>query len=226
MEREVLLMALYGMADNNVNIPASRDGAMYNVFANGSDFVIAGIGSELEVTYTNSSFLITLGSGEGVVGGRHVTEITENGANSTLQLDANETGYVVVRMDLTQPAGSETYLYATPIIVQQDINDTGTVRDLPLYQYTTDGSGVSSMIDLRSIKSSAMPDIITATLTAGATSITISHPSIDTDSILAFYTSIYGVNPLTVSVSSGSVTLTFDAQSGNMVVGVRVEGEY
>lgn len=217
---------LYGMADNNVNIPAQRDGAMYNVFANGSDFVIGGIGDELEVTYSGSSFLITLGTGEGVVGGRHVTEITEGGGNTTLQLDANESGYIVIRFDLTQPAGSETYLYATPVLVQQDINDTGTVRDLPLYSYTTDGSGVSSVTDLRNIKTSAMPDIITATLTAGSTSITISHSSIDTDSILAFYTSIYGVNPLSVSVSSGSVTLTFDAQSSNMVVGVRVEGAY
>lgn len=65
--------------------------------------------------------------------------------------------------------------------------------------------------------------IITGTLTAGQTSITISSDYITADSVLDFYTSIYGVNPLTVSVVAGSVTLTFNAQATDMTVGVKIE---
>lgn len=67
-------------------------------------------------------------------------------------------------------------------------------------------------------------EIIRKTLAAGATSITISDSRITTDSALSFYTSIYGVNPKTVSVSNGSVKLTFKAQTAAMEVGVRVDG--
>lgn len=66
--------------------------------------------------------------------------------------------------------------------------------------------------------------IITSTLAAGETSITISEQQITTNSALSFYTSIYGVNPKDVSVVDGSVTLTFDAQSAAMTVGVRIDG--
>ena len=226
MESEVLLMALYGMADNNVNIPANRDGAMYNTFAGGNDYIFDGIGDEFEIVSSGSSFLITLGTGEGIVGGRHITEVTENGTNSMIQLDANDTGYVVLRMDLTQPAGSEAYLYATPTIVKQDLNNGGTTRDLVLYAYVTDGSGVTSFVDMRQIQSSAGSPLITGTLTAGSTSIILSDASIQSNSALDFYTDTWGVSPTAVSVSTGSVTLTFDAQASNMVVGVIVKGEY
>lgn len=64
--------------------------------------------------------------------------------------------------------------------------------------------------------------IITGTLTAGQTSITLDSDYITTDSVLDFYTSIYGVNPLTVSVVAGHVTLTFNAQASNMDVGVKI----
>lgn len=64
--------------------------------------------------------------------------------------------------------------------------------------------------------------IITGTLVAGQTSITILSDYITTDSVLDFYTSIYGVNPLSVSVVAGSATLTFNAQASNMDVGIKI----
>ena len=42
--------------------------------------------------------------------------------------------------------------------------------------------------------------------------------------MFSFYTSIWGVNPTGVSVATGSVTLTFDAQESDMEVGVRIDG--
>ena len=64
--------------------------------------------------------------------------------------------------------------------------------------------------------------IITGTLIAGQTSITILSDYITSNSVLDFYTSIYGVNPLSVSVVAGEVTLTFNAQATNMDVGVKI----
>ena len=140
---------LYAMADNNVVIPAERDGALYNFLMGGQDYVFANIGDAFEITPSSTSFLITLGTGEGVVSGRHITEETVNGANSMIQLDANSSGYVVIRVDLTRPVGTEAFLYATPVLSAQDLNNNGTVHDLPLYQYTTNASGVSSFTDVR-----------------------------------------------------------------------------
>lgn len=68
--------------------------------------------------------------------------------------------------------------------------------------------------------------ITTATLLAGSTAIIINDARITSNSILSFFTSIYGVNPETVTVTLGSVTLTFEAQSEDMEVGVRVDGSY
>lgn len=66
--------------------------------------------------------------------------------------------------------------------------------------------------------------IYTGTLGAGETSITIAGDTITTDSVLSFFTSIYGVNPATVTVTNGSVTMTFSTQSVDMKVGVSIDG--
>ena len=60
------------------------------------------------------------------------------------------------------------------------------------------------------------------TLLAGSTTITLTDNAITTNSKFDFYTSIYGVSPTAVTVSNGSITLTFDAQETNMSVEVRV----
>jgi len=145
-------MALYGMADNNIQIPASRDGAMYNVFAGNSDFVIKDIGDEFEITYSATSLSITLGTGEGILCGRHVTEVTESATNTSIQLDANSTGYVVIRMDLTRPAGSETFLTAVSTPRRDDLNNGGTIADLVLYEYVTAATGIARFTDVRIIQ--------------------------------------------------------------------------
>lgn len=63
---------------------------------------------------------------------------------------------------------------------------------------------------------------VTGTLTAGNTSVTLSDASITTSSTIDVYTDTFGVNPTAVSVSTGSVTLTFPAQASNVGVKVRV----
>lgn len=63
---------------------------------------------------------------------------------------------------------------------------------------------------------------ITGTLTAGSTSITLSSNHINTSSTVDFYTDTFGVNPTNVTISNGSITLTFEAQQSNLGVKVRV----
>lgn len=81
---------------------------------------------------------------------------------------------------------------------------------------TTLGSSVSTL------QSNAT--ITKGTLAVGSTSIVLSNSKITTNSILSIYTSVWGVNPKTVTVASGNVTLTFDTQTVAVEVGVRVDG--
>lgn len=61
-------------------------------------------------------------------------------------------------------------------------------------------------------------------LTAGSTSvqITFTEQTIGATTLIDVYTSIYGVNPLTVSTTANAVVLTFDAQASDMNVVVIV----
>lgn len=64
---------------------------------------------------------------------------------------------------------------------------------------------------------------VTGTLTAGSTSITLSNVAILTTSTIDIYTDVWGVNPTSVSLITGSITLTFDAQANDLAVKVVVK---
>lgn len=64
--------------------------------------------------------------------------------------------------------------------------------------------------------------ILTGTLTAGSTSITISDSSITANSLIEVYNDA-GVGWESITASSGSVTITFEAQSADMSVEVIVK---
>jgi hypothetical protein len=133
----------------DVNISAIRDRAMFNTFAGDLSYVIEDIGDELEVTYSNNSFVVTLGTGEAVIcGGSMVSE----GVASAVTLGTNESGYIVIEVDLSQTGANICQFKNVASLVQNDINDGSSVLyDFPLYAYTTDGNGVSSMTDMRVI---------------------------------------------------------------------------
>ena len=75
-------------------------------------------------------------------------------------------------------------------------------------------------VDIGSGGGSSWTDV-TGTLTSGSTSITLSNASITTNSTINVYTSD-GTDWNSISVSTGSVTITFDAQSSDLPVKVRV----
>ena len=63
---------------------------------------------------------------------------------------------------------------------------------------------------------------VTGTLLAGQTSITLSNAAITTSSTIDYYTDTFGVNPTNVTVSTGQIVLTFEAQESDLGVKVRV----
>lgn len=79
------------------------------------------------------------------------------------------------------------------------------------------GTGIDITNNVISIK-----DPFTATLTAGSTNVTINNAAITANSFVLPVASVWGVTPTSVTVSNGSVTMTFAAQASNMTVGVMV----
>lgn len=79
---------------------------------------------------------------------------------------------------------------------------------------------VDDVVDICNEVIASKEKVLTGTLTAGSTSITLSDAAITTDSMFDFYTDDYTVKPQAVSVSTGSITLTFAAQLNN--IGVKV----
>ena len=62
---------------------------------------------------------------------------------------------------------------------------------------------------------------LTGTLTTGSTSITFTNVAITTSSTIDVYTD-GNIDYNSITVTTGSVTITFDAQSTNMGVKVRI----
>lgn len=63
---------------------------------------------------------------------------------------------------------------------------------------------------------------ITGTLSAGQTSLTLQNAAITESSTIDYYTDIFGVSPTNVVVTNGQIVLTFEAQSSDLGVKVRV----
>lgn len=68
------------------------------------------------------------------------------------------------------------------------------------------------------------PTELTATLSAGATSVTFTNAAITNTAKIDAYTDTFGVNPTNQSVSGTTLTLTFKAQAAAVSVKVLVRG--
>ena len=168
-------------------------------------------------------------TGKTIEGGRLYANIMPNSAEVSVG-------------DKTTPSGSQvvhTYTSLQPSEIDVIRNYTDTqgnaytksltidATDIVLYGdgaigNTWDGTNTSLKAAIASAGGGGGYTDVTGTLTAGNTSITLSDSSITTSSTLDYYTDTFGVNPTNVSVSTGSVTLTFEAQQSNLGVKVRV----
>ena len=124
--------------------------------------------------------------------------------------------FIVSTLENFSISVAKYFLKKNDVVANLTTAETGKALDASM------GKDLKTEID--ELKTKLNTEIITGTLSAGETTLTISDPSITTDSILSFYTSIYGVNPLSVNVSNESVTLGFKAREEDMIVGVSVDG--
>lgn len=194
-------MALKAMADNDNAIPVRYDAILYSQLSNNNDYFFKGIDDEMAVTYGSATLKVSLGKGGCVIGGRHV--FNDGLSDNTIQLNANDSGYLAIRYDLTQSVGNEASFVAISYIQKGDINNNGTIRDLVLASYVTNDNGVSSFTDLRSYGS--FNSIFTCTLTTSWTQ----------DSTNGYYTQNVSVGGITTD-DYPSVDIVPSGTSSNM----------
>ena len=118
-----------------------------------------------------------------------------------------------------------------PTATSQLVNDSGFVTSsaLSTVAFSGDYDDLTDKPTIPTATSDLINDSgfisytdVTGTLTAGNTSVTLSDAAILTTSTLDIYTDQYGLNPDTVTVSAGSVVLTFEAQASDVSIKVRV----
>ena len=84
------------------------------------------------------------------------------------------------------------------------------------------GGHVSMGVEVGQIKTHIRGKELSATLTAGSTTLTFNDNDITTGSTLDFYVSEFGVQPVDAVVTTHQLVLTFLAQASDISVKVRV----
>ena len=134
---------------SDYDIPSKYDGGVY---ATGiGDCVCAGIGDEFTIGYSADSLNVTFNAGsQAVIGGSFFRVVSLE----AVTLSANSTIYLCANIDLSKPNGSRaSFVQRTASNMKSDnINGSGTSRDLLLYVITTSANGVISVSDKRVIK--------------------------------------------------------------------------
>lgn len=143
-------MAIQTLHDTGTDydIPSKYDGGVYQLLP---DCVLQGIGDEFTLNYQLDSLNVSFSAGsEAVIGGaffkvKNLEAIT---------LTANATIYLCANIDLSRPNGQTgQFVQRTASNMRSDnINGTGTSRDLLLYIITTSSSGVVSVTNKRVIR--------------------------------------------------------------------------
>ena len=96
------------------------------------------------------------------------------------------------------------------------------LSSIPARAIKYEGSSGLSATDVNSAIDEVYGKWLTATLTTGSTTVTISDASITTTSTIDIYVSEFGIQPTNAVVATGSITLTFLAQASDITVKVRV----
>lgn len=86
-----------------------------------------------------------LRKGQAYVYGHHVTSDGE----TVVTLPIDSSFKLVLRIDLTKPAGHEGTLEAVSVLEQENLLNDGMIFDIPLYEVTTGPTSVTTKKDLR-----------------------------------------------------------------------------
>lgn len=133
----------------NYMIPSKFDGAVYAVSTD--DCVCGGVGDEFYLNSSSDSLDVYFNAGSEAVIGGSFFKVT---STETIHLAANSTIYLCAEIDLSAPNGQRgLFAQKTASNMSSDnINGSGTKRDLLLYVITTSTTGVVSSSDKRVIR--------------------------------------------------------------------------
>lgn len=135
--------------------------------------------------------------------------LTLNGIELSVNLASGTYGGLIITIDDTSNADGDIWITGLNLTVKNSTGMLWTPHDLAIQEYV---ASVAAPLYVE----------LNGTLTAGATTVTLSNSEIRTTSTFDIYTDVYGVNPTAVAVSNGSMTLTFEAQQSAINVKVRV----
>ena len=132
---------------SDYDITPKMDGGTYQRFKDG---ICAGIGDEFALTYSSNSLTVQFNAGsQCLIGGAFFKVM----ALEAVALTANSTIYLCANIDLSRPNGSTgAFVQRTSSNMKSDnLNGTGTSRDLLLYVIKTGSSGVTNVTNKRVI---------------------------------------------------------------------------
>lgn len=134
---------------SSYNIPSKYDGGVYATAV--SDCVCQGIGDEFSINYSSDSLNVYFNQGSQAIIGGSFFKVT---STSSITLAANSTIYLCANIDLSRPNGERgNFVQRTSSNMRSDnINGSGSSRDLLLYVINTGASGVTSVQDRRVVK--------------------------------------------------------------------------
>lgn len=143
-----MIQTLHDTGSTN-EITSKMDGAVYGIAV--QDCVAEGVGDEFTINYSAYSLNVTFNAGsEAVIGGSFFKILSLE----SVTLVANSTIYLCANIDLSRPNSSRgTFVQRTASNMRSDnINGSGTSRDLLLYVIQTGANGVVSVSDRRVIR--------------------------------------------------------------------------
>ena len=177
------------------------------------------------ITTVNTSNANTIKEVNDVVA--NVNIVTENAINEVHTSNANTLAEVntlvgEVREELQNVPNAENMANLQSQITENK-NSIGTNTTNIKKKQKSLGTANTNIANLTTRVTNIEGVELTSTLTAGATSLTFTNSKITTNSTVDIYSSVYGVNPKTVTLSNGSIAMTFKAQPSNVSVKVVVK---
>ena len=213
MANEISLVTASGRT-----VTPKDDGIIYEVFSPGNGIIYGGA-----VTIKDSSTL-HITAGHGIVCGRKFT-IDDSDIPVALSGSGSLLGRLYIHLDLADTADPITLLVETgasltPEVHDADVNINNGVYDINIATFDVDTVTISNLATIAPIVKS-ITDLLTGTITAGNTSLTLTDDRIRSDSIIDIYFENKVLAPTDVTVTNGSITIEISAQDSDTNVGVR-----
>lgn len=132
-------------------------------------------------------------------------------------------------------AGKISEMTTAPSLTESDLLEiaqpsAGSVGGYATFKTTLNAIAIKILTGItfnafgnKTVVDAVVGTVLTDTLEAGETTLTFTDNAITISSTFDFYTDTFGVNPTAVSVSAGSITLTFEEQSSDVEVKVVVK---